>query len=240
MSFWDHFDELRAKLISCLYVFFGGFLGLYFLSPKILFWLKKPLFDHLPADKQYLYYTGLFENFFVHLKVAGYASLLFLSPVYFLLIWSFVRPALKTKEKKAVLPFVIAASFFFLIGAGFAYFVLFPAGVKYFLSYGSPSEVALLTLDSYVTLLLRILLGFGFCFQLPVALVLFVNLGVITVAQMRAQRRTAIMVVAVLSAFIAPPDAMSMVMLMAPLYILYEGSIFVASILNAKKYPKES
>ena len=126
-GFWDHLDELRKKLILCVYVFFAGFGFFYFLSPKLLDFLRKPLFDLLKTEKQHLYYTGLFENFFIHLHIACYSSLIFLSPFYFFILWSFVAPGLHEHERKKVLPFVIAASLFFLAGSSFAYFVLFPA-----------------------------------------------------------------------------------------------------------------
>ena len=234
MSFWEHLDELRARVVRCLYVFFAGFIGCYFLSDQILTWLRRPLFQYLPADRQHLYYTGLFENFFVHLRVSGYASLLFLSPVYFFILWGFISPALYEKERKNVFPFVVAASLFFLIGSSFAYFVLFPAGVKYFLSFGTSAEVAWLTLENYISLVLRILFGFGLCFQLPVILVLLGKLGIVTYEMLIQQRRMAIIIVAAVSAVVAPPDAISMLLLMAPLYLLFEGSVLVIRLMQKK------
>lgn len=238
MSFWDHLDELRTKAVTCLYVFFAGFVAFYFVSDKLLLWIRKPLFDYLPPDKQHLYYTGLFENFFVHLKVAGYASLVLLSPIYFFILWKFISPALYEKEKKAVLPFAFAASFFFIFGASFAYFFLFPSGVKYFLSFGTQAEVAWLTLENYVNLVLKILFGFGLCFQIPVIIVLLAKIGIVTASQLEKQRRVAIMVVAFISALVAPPDAISMLLLMVPLYLLYEGSILVVKMTTDTKKSK--
>lgn len=227
MGFWDHLDELRGKLVLCLWIFFIGFIGLYFVSDHILDFLRRPLFMALPPEKQHLYYTGLFENFLVHLKVAAAASLALFSPIYFLILWSFVAPGLKPHEKKTIRPFIAAGAVFFLVGSGFAYFVLFPVGVKFFLTYGTAAEVPLLTLESYVSLVLKILIGFGLCFELPVVIVLLGKFGLLTAEQLAAQRRTAIIVITALSAFVAPPDAISMLMLMAPLYLLYETAIVV-------------
>ncbi len=235
MTFWEHLDELRASAVKCLYVFFAGFLAFYFVSDHLLDWLRRPLFSQLPFGKRQLYYTGLFENFFVHLKVAGYASLLFLSPIYFFIFWKFVSPALYEKEKKAVLPFAFAASFFFLIGASFAYFFLFPSGVKYFLSFGTQAEVAWLTLENYVNLVLKILFGFGLCFQIPVVIVLLAKVGLVSADVLEKQRRIAIVVVALISALVAPPDAISMLLLMVPLYLLFEGSILVVKMIDSTK-----
>src|SRR4051812_47222358 len=94
MSFYEHLDELRVRIMRCLMVFFGGFIACYFVADHFLAVLRKPLFDALPPDQQKLYFTSLFENFMTHLKIAGYASLFFLSPVYFYQLWSFIAPGL--------------------------------------------------------------------------------------------------------------------------------------------------
>lgn len=234
MTFWDHLDELRSRLVRCLLVFFAGFAACYLLSDHILAFLRKPLFDQLPPEKQHLYYTGLFENFLVHLRVAGYSALILLSPVYFYLLWGFVSPGLHPHERKRVIPFAIAASVFFLLGSSFAYFVLFPAGVKYFLSYGSDAEVAWLTLEHYVSLIFRVLFGFGVAFELPVLIVLLGQLGIITPEKLASQRRMAVIGITIISAVVAPPDAFSMILLMGPLYLLFEGSIIVVKLIHKK------
>lgn len=232
MTFWDHIDELRSRVVTCLYVFFAGFILFYFLSDRILDLLRRPLFAQLPVERQHLYYTGLFENFFVHLRIAGYASLLFFSPIYFMILWGFVAPGLHEYERKKVLPFVVAGSLFFLLGSAFAYFVLFPAGVKYFLTYGTSAEVAWLTLENYVSLVLKILFGFGLAFELPVVIVLLAKIGVLTAESLAAHRRSAIVVITVIAALIAPPDAISMLLLMVPLYLLFEGSLIVVRLIQ--------
>lgn len=234
MSFWNHLEELRRCILYCFYVFFSGFVVCYFLSDYFLDFLRNPLFIHLPENRRHLYYTGLFENFFVHLQIAGYASLILLSPIYFLILWRFIAPGLYTHERKVVMPFVGASSMFFLMGSAFAYFVLFPIGVKYFLNYGTSAEVAWLTLDRYVSLVLKILFGFGLCFQLPVFIVLLVKLEILSAERLAQQRRVAIIIITALSALVAPPDAVSMLLLMAPLYLLFEGAVFAARLINKK------
>lgn len=235
MTFWDHLDELRSRIVKCLWLFFGGFIAAYFASDFFLGLLRRPLFAQLPPERQHLYYTGLFENFFVHLRIAGYASLVFLSPVYFIILWGFISPGLHPHERKKVIPFTIAASVFFLVGAAFAYFVLFPAGVKYFLTYGTQAEVAWLTLENYVSMVLKILVGFGLAFELPVVIVLLAKIGIITPEMLQAHRKTAIILITVVAAMIAPPDAISMLLLMGPLYLLFEGSIIVVRAIHEKR-----
>lgn len=113
--------------------------------------------------------------------------------------------------------------------------------MKYFLAYGTSAEVALLTLDAYVSVVLKILMGFGICFELPVIIVLLAELGVLSADQLeKKQRRIAVIVIAIISAIVAPPDAISMLMLMAPLYLLFEGSIVVVKFLHKRRLEKNT
>ncbi|MGK5084471.1 twin-arginine translocase subunit TatC [Bdellovibrionota bacterium FG-1] len=227
MSFYSHLEELRVRLIRSLWVFMGGFVALYFVSEPMLAVLRRPLFNALPPEQRKLYFTSLFENFLTHLKISGYASLFFLSPYFFFQIWGFIAPGLYPKERRLVFPFVGAATFFFAAGAGFAYFVLMPVGFDYFVHYGSPSDVPMLTIDSYYGTVLKLLLLFGMSFELPVLVCLLGFLGVVDAPMLRKQRRMAIILITVVSALFAPPDAVSMLLLGGPLVLLYECSIWV-------------
>jgi sec-independent protein translocase protein TatC len=235
MSFSNHFDELRVRLMKCLGVFFIGFIACYFAAEPILAFLRKPLFDVLPVDQQKLYFTSLFENFLTHLKIGGYASLFLFSPYYFSQVWGFVAPGLYPRERRVAVPFVLAATFFFIAGAAFAYFVLFPVGFKYFVSYGGPQDMPLLTIDSYYGTCLKLLFLFGVAFELPVLICFLGFLGIVDAEFLRLHRRNAILGITVLSALFAPPDAISMVILGVPLLFLYEGSIWVVHTMGSKR-----
>jgi sec-independent protein translocase protein TatC len=235
MGFYDHFEELRDRLMKSLIAFFVGFIGLYFVSEPILAFLRRPLFNALPVDQQKLYFTSLFENFLTHLKVSGYASLFVCSPFIFYQLWKFISPGLYDREKRLVLPFVSAATVFFIGGAAFAYGVLFPVGFKYFVQYGGPADVPLLTIDSYYSTCMKLMLLFGLAFELPVLISLLGALGVIDSEMLRKNRKTAILGITILSALFAPPDAMSMILLGTPLILLYELSIFVVHSMGLKR-----
>lgn len=235
MSFYEHLDELRSRIMRCLMVFLAGFVACYMVSEPILDVLKKPLFDALPPEQRKLYFTNLFENFMTHLKISGYASVFFLSPFFFYQLWAFIAPGLYPKERKLVVPFVAAATFFFIGGAAFAYFVLMPVGFKYFVSYGGPNDVPLLTMDSYYGTVLKLLLLFGLAFELPVIVCLLGFIGLVDATVLRAQRKTAIILITIASALFAPPDAMSMIILGVPLVLLYEASIYVVQWMGLKR-----
>lgn len=235
MAFFDHLEELRKRAMRMAYAFVAGFIGAYFLSNPVMEWLRAPLFLVLPLDKQHLYFTSLFENFMTHLKIAGYMTVFGLSPYFFWELWNFISPGLKHREKKLVIPFVSAATVFFVGGALFAYYVLFPVGFKFFVTYGMPSDVPMLTIDAYYSTALKLMLLFGLGFELPVIISLLGALGAVDAPTLRQHRRNAVIGIAIASAIFAPPDAISMLILMAPLIILYEISILVVAWFGAKR-----
>ncbi len=221
MAFFDHIEELRARSIRMAYVFVAGFMGAYFLSDPVMSWLREPLFAALPEEKRFLYFTNLFENFLTHLKIAGYLAIFGLSPYFFWEIWNFVAPGLKSRERRLVVPFVTAASGFFIGGALFAYYVLFPVGFKFFVEYGMPTDVPMLTIDAYYSTALKLMLLFGLGFELPVIISFLGALGIVDAPTLRKHRRNAIIGITIVSALFAPPDAVSMLLLMCPLILLY-------------------
>ena len=240
MGFYDHLDELRIRLMRCLYAFVVGFGICYSFADRMLGVLNKPLFDALPADQRKLHALNLFETFFTHLKISAYASLLLFAPYFFYQIWGFISPGLYERERKLVVPFVGTATLFFLGGSAFAYFVLMPVGFKYFISYGGPDVMMMLTVAAYYDVCMKLLLLFGLAFELPVIICLLGYLGVVDAEILRKKRSFAIIAIAVVSALVAPPDAVSMLILIAPLVLMFEGSIWVVQWMGVKKKTRAS
>jgi sec-independent protein translocase protein TatC len=233
--FWDHLEELRSRLMSCLHVLLLASVVGYFFRMPILEFLKAPLFKALPPDKQHLYFTGLFESFFNHLQISLLAGVFIGSPYFLYQISAFVGPGLHAHEKKLALPFILAGTLFFFLGAAFAYYLVLPVGFRFFLEFGQPMDLPMITVKEYFSVLFRLLLLFGASFELPVVLVLLAKLGLVSHGFLVAQRRNAIIAITLVCAMFAPPDIMSMLMMMAPLYVFFEGAIQVIRLMEKKK-----
>jgi len=233
--FWDHLEELRDRLMKCLYILLVTSLAGYLVRIPVLEFLKAPLFAALPPEKQNLYFTGLFESFFNHLQVSILAGIFIGSPFFLYQIWAFIGPGLHQHEKRLAAPFIAAGTLFFFLGAAFAYYLVLPIGFKFFLEFGQPMDVPMITVREYFSVLFRLLLLFGASFELPVIMVLLAKIGILNHAILVTHRRSAIIGITVVSALFAPPDIMSMLMMMAPLYVFFEGAVQVIRLMEKKK-----
>jgi sec-independent protein translocase protein TatC len=227
----EHLVELRRRLlwsVAVLGVLFA--ICLYFAKP-IFAILVQPL---LRAGEGRLIYTDIFEAFFVEVKVALFAALMLGFPFFAIQVWKFVAPGLYAKEKKALLPFLLLTPVFFVGGASFAYFVAMPWALHFLLSYqgdvGGIHQEALPGVGNYLTFCTRFLFGFGVAFLTPILLMILERTGLITLQQLTKHRRYAIVASAAVAAVLTPPDAVSMMLLLVPLYSLYELAILAIRI----------
>ncbi len=226
MPVWEHLGELRSGLIrSLLVVLFGCVLCYNFIQPIMAF-LEKPLLDVLPVGQAKLYYTGLTDKFMVYLKVCILSSVLLTSPYHLYEVWRFVSPALHRNEKRFLVPFLIFGTASFWLGLTFAYYVVIPYGYEFLIQFGSSSEQAIITLTEYFSLTLKLMLALGIVFELPVALMLLGKFGIVDAKMLTANRRYALVASSVVAAVATPsPDAITMILVMIPLYLLYEAGI---------------
>ena len=219
----EHLIELRRRLLWCLAALAAAFFGCLYFARAIFAVLVQPL---LAAGQGKLIYTDIFEAFFVEVKVALFAALMLTFPVIATQLWKFVAPGLYAKEKKAFLPFLLMTPFFFAAGACFAYFVAMPWALKFLLGFegnvGGVTQEALPAVGNYLSFSTRFLFGFGVAFLTPVLLMILERAGLVTREQLAKSRRYAIVVCAVVSAVLTPPDVVSQLMLLVPLYLLYE------------------
>jgi sec-independent protein translocase protein TatC len=222
----EHLIELRRRLLWCLATLVVAFFLCFAFARDIFAVLVQPL---LHAGQGKLIYTDIFEAFFVQVKVALFAALMLSFPVLATQIWRFVAPGLYAKEKKAFLPFLVATPLFFAAGACFAYFVAMPWALHFLLSFqgniGGVNQEALPGVGNYLTFVTRFLFGFGAAFLLPLLLMILERAGLITIQQLARSRRYAIVAAAAIAAVLTPPDVVSMLLLLVPLYGLYEFAI---------------
>ena len=222
----DHIIELRKRLVWSFGALGLSFaLCLYFARP-ILSFLVHPL---KAAGQNKIVYTQVFGAFLTEVKVAFFAGLMLAFPVIANQLWQFVAPGLYRKEKKALLPFLIATPVLFLMGASLAYFVAIPLALKYLYGFsgdlGGIQQEALPELSNYLSTIMQFLFGFGAAFLMPVLLMLLERAGIVTRTQLIKFRRYAIVVNFAIAMVLSPPDAGSMLLMALPMVILSEVAI---------------
>lgn len=234
MPFTAHLAELRKRLIICLIATGIGFFMAYGFSTQIFEWLVQPLIGVLPPGDK-LVFTALPEAFFIYLKASLIAGVVLASPIIYYQLWMFVAPGLHQKEKKVVLPFVIISSLLFITGALFGYYVVFPVGFRFLVGFSTENIRALPSLQLYLSFCLKLLLGFGLVFELPVLAYFLGRTGIIDAPMMARNRRIAILLIFIVAAIVTPPDVVSQILLAIPLYLLFEGSILIVKFTGKKK-----
>ena len=222
----DHLVELRRRLLWVAGTLLIAFFVCLSQAKPIFAFLVQPL---LRAGQGKLIYTDIFEAFFTEVKVGFFAALMISFPVFAIQLWRFVAPGLYAKEKKAFLPFLAMTPFFFIGGAAFAYYVAMPWALRFLLGFsgnvGGVQQEALPGVGNYLSFVTRFLFGFGVAFLTPVLLMILERAGLITREQLTKSRRYAIVVCAAIAAVLTPPDVVSMLLLLVPLYSLYEFAI---------------
>ncbi len=237
MTFTEHLEELRYRLIRILIAIGICFILCYFFSKQIFYIVSLPLLKVLPKENN-LIFTALPEAFFTYLKVSFFAGIVVASPYIFYQIWKFISPGLYPHEKRYVLPFVIVASIFFATGILFAYFVVFPYGFKFFISFQNQYIKALPSLKQYLSFCLKLLFAFGLIFDLPVFMFFLAKIGIINSKLLIKNRRYIIVLIFVVAAILTPPDVFTQFLMAVPLILLYEISILVVKFVERGKKKK--
>jgi sec-independent protein translocase protein TatC len=240
MPLTAHLEELRTRLIRALLAIGVGFALSYGFSERLVAWLLRPL-TALRPDEALVIGTGVTDAFFTKLKVALIAGVFVASPAIFYQAWQFVAPGLYEKEKRVALPFSIAASFFFVAGAVFCYYLVFPVAFRFFLKeFASVGIAAQIRVSEYLTFTSRMLLAFGITFELPVATFFLARVGMVTHRTMIGFARYAIVVIFIVAAVLTPgPDMASQFLMAAPLLVLYALSIGIAWLVARRRSREE-
>ncbi len=233
-SFIAHLIELRNRLLRAFAALLLVFLCLFPWAANLYALLARPLLAKLPKGGQMIA-TDVMTPFFVPLKVAMMAAFLIALPYILYQIWRFVAPGLYAHEKRLVWPLITTSTLLFFCGMAFAYFAVFPV-VFGFITSTAPQGVAVMTdIDKYLSFVLTMFMAFGITFEVPIAVVVLVRMGFVSVEKLREIRPYVIVGAFVMGAIFTPPDVVSQFMLAIPLWVLYEAGIVVASWLKPAK-----
>jgi sec-independent protein translocase protein TatC len=233
--FTEHLGELRDRLVRSFIAVGIGFVAAYLFKEKLFEILTAPLITAMGDNENTrMIFTGLPEAFFTYLKVSLLAGIVLSTPVLFYEFWMFVSPGLYRTEKRYFLPIVFLSVFFFAIGSSFGYFIVFPYGFKFFLGFATDTIYAMPSMKEYLSFASKMLLAFGFVFELPLILTFMARMGLVTVPFLKKNRKYALLLFFVGAALITPPDVVTQIMMALPLMVLYEISIIGAGIFGKK------
>lgn len=231
----EHLVELRQRLIYALAGVFIGFIICFYFAQELFLLLVQPYLWAVKwatgKETVKLIFINAPEYFFTQIKLALFGATCLTFPNIALQVYKFVAPGLYKDEKDAFRPYLIATPLLFIAGALIVYFIVTPFMMFFFVKMQVTTGPVEITLEQrvadYLSLIMTLILGFGICFQLPIALSLLARAGFLTGDQLRAFRKYAVLGIAVAAAILSPPDPFSMIAMMAPTVALYEVSIWI-------------
>lgn len=240
MPFLDHLEELRWRIIwSLVAIVIGvcvGFAIVYYLP--VLPWLIRPIQPYLAGER--LLVLDPAGPFMITMKLGVWVGVILASPVIIYQIWAFVSPALLPHEKRAIIPALYAGLFLFVAGVVLAYFLVLPFSLRFLASFQTDALAYNIVAREYLGFVVQLLLAFGIMFELPIVIVVLSALGIVNSKMLASGRRYALVIITIAAAFITPADVTSTLILMAPLLLLYEVSIWVARIFERRRAAAEA
>lgn len=227
MTLVQHFSELRRRILWCLLIFVITFCAGLFFAPYMQDFLTQPLLSVWPNAT--LLYSGLADGMMIQLSLALMFALIVILPVVLWHVWAYVAPGLHENERRFIWPILVMSPVLFVVGAAFAFWVLFPMAFKFFVELNQVAPVPAVLMPAvrdYLGFAIGMLRVFGVAFQLPLVMVLLNRIGVLSRSRVIKMRRYAIVAIVVVAAVLTPPDVISQVLLALPMWLLFEASVF--------------
>lgn len=234
MGFFDHLDELRRRLVVSLVALGVAFLIAWSRAGWLFDVLARPVQSLLPAGEK-LAFTTLTEPFLLYFRVALLGGLILASPVILWQLWLFLAPALYRREKRWAVPFLVGSVFFFLAGCAFGYLEAFPLVVGFLLRMGKPFQ-AVITINQYLSTAMKIILGLGLCFEMPILIFFLTRMGVVTERWLLKKFKYAVLIIFVIAAIITPtPDVATQAVFAVPMVLLYLLGVGIAWVFRRRE-----
>lgn len=243
MPFLDHLEELRWRILWSLVAVIvgtvGGFLLIHYFG--VLELLIQPIREALPDDPDFrLIYLSPADPFFITLKLSVVVGVILAFPIIVYHVWSFLSPALQPHEKRTIIPALYLGFLLFSAGVALAYYIALPVSIVFFRTFEGGLMEAQYEIGKTLGLITKILIGFGIIFELPVVVMILSALGLVTPEFLRSKRRHAMVAITIAASFLTPGDVITLtVMLMVPLFFLYEFSIYLSKIIWSRKRAHE-
>lgn len=237
MSFLEHLDELRRRLVaSAISLAIGTVIAVFFID-RIFTFIMQPLYEKLPKGST-LIYTEPTEAFMLKVKIALLSGLVIGAPLIMAQLWLFIAPGLYAREKRFALPFVLAASVFFVSGAAFNHYVLFPLAWTFLAGFSTDYMMFMPRIAPVFSLYAMLLLAMGLIFEMPVVILMLAKMGLVTASFLWKNIKYAVLIIFVASAVITPTgDVVTQSLMAGPMVALYILSIGLAWVFGKRRRP---
>lgn len=233
----EHLADLRGVLIKSGIFIIIGMLICWGFSDKLMDIVRDPIQPFLPTGG--LIFTGVMDKFIAHIKLAALGGVILSCPFWLYQIWTFIAPGLYQKERRYAIYFIFFGTFLFMLGVCFVYFLVYPMAFNFLMHFGGTTDKPMISIDEYLSFFTTTTLMFGLTFELPLVIVILAMIGIVDSKFLKTKRRYAIVILGLIAAIMTPPDVLSMLMMMVPMLLLYETSVWLVVLVERKRVEEQ-